>query len=55
MQFDHTVFGTWNDLLSHATQAGADTVIHTSASDTLTLKNFALTSLDHRASASPSR
>ena len=46
MQFDHSVFANWQGLLSHASQAGADTLIHMGATDTLTLKNVALASLD---------
>ena len=46
MRFDHRTFGDWGTLLSHASQSGADTLIHMSPSDTVTLKNVALTSLD---------
>ena len=46
MRFDHHTFGDWQSLLGHASQAGADTLIHMGATDTLTLKNVALTSLD---------
>ena len=45
IQFSHSTFGSWTDLLSHASQSGANTVIHTDATDTLTLQNVTLATL----------
>ena len=48
IQFSKSVFDSFADVLSHATQSGHDVIIAATAGDTLTLKNVALTQLDSR-------
>jgi hypothetical protein len=45
MQIDSAIFADWAHLIGAAQQVGADTVITASASDTITLKNVAVSSL----------
>ncbi|MBY6241567.1 hypothetical protein K3F48_10295 [Methylosinus sp. Sm6] len=45
LRIDHTIFADWTTLLSHAQQVGADTVITSSATQTITLDNFSLAAL----------
>ncbi|WP_159731875.1 S8 family serine peptidase [Methylosinus sp. Ce-a6] len=45
MQFGHSVFADWTHLLGAARQSGADTIIAISATDSVTLKNVAMSSL----------
>jgi trimeric autotransporter adhesin len=45
LQFDHAIFADWAHLLGAAHQSGADTIITVDAADTITLKNFAVSSL----------
>ena len=47
LQFSTTVFDSFASVLAHASQVGSDVVI-SSGSDTLTLKNTAVSSLDNR-------
>jgi parallel beta-helix repeat protein len=46
VQFSKSVFDNFADVLAHATQSGRDVVIATDHSDSLTLKNTKLSSLD---------
>nr|WP_305080291.1 hypothetical protein [Methylosinus sp. Sm6] len=45
LRIDRTIFADWTTLLSHARQVGADTVLTSSATQTITLDNFNLASL----------
>jgi hypothetical protein len=45
IQLDHTQFSSFNDLLSHTHQVGADLVMTYDAADTITLTAVQLTSL----------
>jgi Ca2+-binding RTX toxin-like protein len=45
LRIDRTIFADWTTLLSHAQQVGADTVLTSSATQTITLDNFSLASL----------
>ncbi len=46
LQFSKTVFDSFADVLSHATQSGNDVVIAAGANESLTLKNTKLAALD---------
>jgi hypothetical protein len=46
VQFSKSVFDNFADVLAHATQSGRDVVVATDHSDSLTLKNTKLSSLD---------
>jgi VCBS repeat-containing protein len=45
LQFDDKVFATFGDVLSHASQSGANVVISVDAADQIVLQNVSLTSL----------
>ncbi|WP_400771523.1 beta strand repeat-containing protein [Methylosinus sporium] len=45
LRVDHTAFADWSHLLGATQQVGSDTVITLDAADSITLKNFAVTSL----------
>ena len=45
-QLSQSTFANFAQLLSHASQSGSDTVIQTDATNTITLKDVALSTLD---------